>query len=97
MLVPLVDAMPGKRKRRKGAALAVCVLFLQNNRGSSSLFFLTAVHFEIPGCIPETRLSYSENKVQKRGTERGPEGKQLCGRGDQEEPAGKEKITTLSS
>jgi len=69
---------------------------LYNNRKSSSVFFLTTVHFKIPGCIPETRLGYSENKVQKRGTERGPEGKQLCGRGDQEEPAEKENITRLS-
>lgn len=47
--------------------------------------------------MPETRIGYSENKVQKRGTERGPEGKQLCGREDQEEPAEKEKITRFSS
>lgn len=40
---------------------------------------MTAVYFEMPGYIPETRLGYSENKVQKKWTERGPEGKQLCG------------------
>lgn len=40
----------------------------------------------MPGYIPETRVGYSENKVQKKWTERGPEGKQLCGRGGQEEP-----------
>lgn len=74
----------------------MCVLFVCNKRESSSLFFWTAVHFEIPGSIPEARLGYSENKVQKRGADRGPEGKQLCGRGDLEEPVEKEKITRLS-
>lgn len=91
----VLEVREGEEKGNGEVWLFVCYSY--KIAGEAALLFLRAVHFKISWCIPETRLGYSENKVQKRGTERGPEGKQLCGRGGQEETAEKEKINGLSS
>lgn len=59
----------GRGRGEKGAALFVYYSYITTG-DVTLLFFLTAVHFKIPGCIPKTRLGYSENKVQKRWTEK---------------------------